>query len=90
MYFDPPYVPVSASSSFTSYTKDGFGSLEQILLRDHSRSLKKKGVFVMLSNADHELVRNWYKDFSIRQIQVGRAINCKAEKRGTVGEVIIT
>ena len=90
VYFDPPYVPTSVSSSFTSYTQNGFGSLEQVMLRDHSLRLKNKGVFVILSNADHDLIHNWYEQFSIRQIQVGRAINCKANKRGNVGEVIIT
>ena len=44
----------------------------------------------MLSNADHELVRKWYDKFNIRSIQVGRAINCKGNQRGAVGEVIIT
>jgi len=90
VYFDPPYVPVSVSSCFTSYTQNGFGSLEQLMLRDHSTRLRKKGVFVMLSNADHELVRKWYEGFKIRPIQVGRAINCKGNRRGPVGELIIT
>lgn len=91
VYFDPPYVPVSASSSFTSYTKDGFGSLEQVLLRDHALRLKKKGVHVMLSNAEHDFVRELYQDdFDISSILVGRAINCNGNKRGSVGEVVMT
>lgn len=91
VYFDPPYVPISVSSSFTSYTKDGFGSLEQILLRDHALRLKEKGVRVMLSNAEHPFVRELYEDsFDIASILVGRAINCKGNKRGSVGEVVIT
>ena len=90
VYFDPPYVPVSVTSSFTSYTSNGFGSLEQVILRDHAQRLKERGVFVMVSNAEHELVRSWYRSFLIRSIQVGRAINCKGSSRGRVGEVIIT
>jgi len=89
MYFDPPYVPASASANFTSYTENGFGSLEQMLLRDLSLDLKESGAHVLLSNADHSLVREWYKDFKIRSIQVGRSINCKGNGRGKVGEVII-
>ena len=90
VYFDPPYVPVSTTSSFTSYTQAGFGGHEQIQLRNFAKSLKEKGIQVMLSNSDHDLVHELYEEFDIRQIKVGRAINCKAKSRGKVGEVIIT
>ena len=90
VYFDPPYVPVSATASFTSYTNEGFGLTEQTLLRDTALSLRNRGVSVMLSNSDHEVVRDLYAEFDIRGIQVGRAINSKATARGKVGEVIIT
>ena len=89
-YFDPPYVPVSATSSFTSYTNSGFGYEEQEKLRDVALDLRHKGVHVMLSNSDHEVVHDLYQDFDVRKIQVGRAINCKGTARGKVGELIIT
>ena len=89
-YFDPPYIPVSTTSSFTSYTKDGFGLLEQRLLRDLAAELKNTGVHVLLSNAKHDLIYDLYKGFSIRTIKVGRAINSKASARGAVGEVLIS
>ena len=89
VYFDPPYVPVSLTASFTSYTHEGFGSKEQLTLRDLAQELKDKGASVMLSNADHPLVREWYKDFNVASIQVGRSINCQSDKRGSVGEVVI-
>ena len=44
----------------------------------------------MLSNSDHEIVRELYTDFDVRGIKVGRAINSKVSNRGKVGEVIIT
>ena len=90
VYFDPPYVPVSATASFTSYTNQGFGIGEQIQLRDVALSLRNRGVNIMISNSDHEIVRELYTDFNIRGIQVGRAINSKATGRGKVGEVIAT
>jgi DNA adenine methylase len=90
VYFDPPYVPVSATSSFTSYTTEGFGMTQHIQLRDVALSLRNRGVHVMVSNSDHEIVRGLYAGFDIRSIQVGRAINSKATGRGKVGEVIIT
>lgn len=90
VYFDPPYVPVSATASFTSYTHEGFGMVEQTQLRNVALTLRNRGVNVMLSNSDHEIVRELYADFNVRGIQVGRAINSKATGRGKVGEVIVT
>lgn len=90
VYFDPPYVPVSTTASFTSYTNEGFGMAEQTKLRDMAMLLRNRGVSVMLSNSDHEVVRDLYAEFDIRGIQVGRAINSKKTARGKVGEVIIT
>ena len=92
VYFDPPYVPVSATADFTSYTKEAFGPGDQIRLRDCALSLKRRGVHVMLSNADVPFVHELYGpgDFTIERVKARRNINSKADKRGKVGEVIIT
>jgi DNA adenine methylase len=90
VYFDPPYVPVSVTSSFTAYTNNGFGSLEQTILCDFAQEIKKKDAFVTLSNSDHPFVRKLYKGFRVRSIQVGRSINSKSSARGKVGELIIS
>ena len=90
VYFDPPYVPVSATSSFTAYTADGFTLADQERLRDIATALKERGVSVMLSNADHPRVRKLYTPgFRKHSIQVGRAINSAAKRRGSVAELII-
>lgn len=90
VYFDPPYVPLTATSSFTSYTADGFGPAEQARLRDVARALKERGVHVLLSNSSAPLVEALYDD-GFERIPVGamRAINCKASGRGAVTELII-
>lgn len=91
VYFDPPYVPASDTSNFTSYTRDGFGLAEQEKLRDVARGLKAKGVRVILSNSDTPPVRTLYRrGFRKRQVLVGRAINSKATRRGAVAELIIS
>lgn len=90
VYFDPPYVPLSASSSFTSYTSDGFDIAEQVKLRDVARELKRRGAFVLLSNSSAPLVSDLYgKHFAIEQIEAGRAINCDGAKRGKILETLI-
>jgi len=90
VYFDPPYVPVSETSSFTSYTEDGFSFSDQILLRDLFSRLASKGAFVMLSNSESPFVEGLYKGFNINLVSATRAINSKAGDRGPVGELIIT
>lgn len=91
IYLDPPYVPLSASSSFTAYTSEGFGYEEQVLLRDTFVELDKRGCYVMLSNSSAELVYDLYKDYSDTTIEVGatRMINSNAKKRGVVKELLI-
>lgn len=89
IYFDPPYIPLNPTSSFTSYTQDGFGKKQQEELRDVFVKLHKKGCFVMLSNSDTPVTRELYKDFTINTVFAGRMVNANAKKRGKVQEVVV-
>lgn len=91
IYFDPPYVPLTETSNFTSYTANGFGYEEQVLLRDTFVELDKKGCYVMLSNSSADIVYDLYKDYWETTIEVSanRMINSNAEKRGSVKELLI-
>jgi DNA adenine methylase len=90
VYFDPPYVPLSASSSFTAYTAEGFDLSEQIKLRDVARELKRRGAHVLLSNSSAPLVSTLYgKDFEIEHVNAGRSINSDGAKRGRIAESIV-
>ena len=90
VYFDPPYAPLSKTSSFTKYTKDDFNESDQQRLAETFKQLDKKGCFVMLSNSYAPLILDLYKDFNINVVKATRMINCKAEGRGKIEEVIIT
>jgi len=90
VYFDPPYIPLSATSSFTSYTSVGFGIEDQTRLRDVALKLKKRGVHVLLSNSSAPLVHELYADgFEIHEVSATRSINSKAEGRGAIKELVI-
>ena len=90
VYFDPPYVPMSATSSFTGYTADGFGPEAQVRLRDTALRLKARGVSVLLSNSSAPMVRSLYADgFGITDVLATRAVNSKASSRGAILELII-
>jgi DNA adenine methylase len=91
VYLDPPYVPISATSMFTSYTRDGFGTKDQVRLRDIALRLKVRGVHVILSNSSAPAVRELYaRGFKIHEVQAARSINCRRDKRGPVTEFVIT
>lgn len=90
VYFDPPYVPLSATSNFTAYAKEGFGPAEQERLRDCFARLDKKGVHVLLSNSDTPFVRKLYKGFKIEIVEAPRRVNSKGSKRGNVKELLIS
>jgi DNA adenine methylase len=90
VYFDPPYVPASATANFTAYSKDGFGPLDQMRLCRVATKLARKGVHVLLSNSDTPFVRKLYKGFKIERVEAPRRINSKGGKRGNVGELLIS
>jgi DNA adenine methylase len=89
VYFDPPYAPLTATSSFTSYAREGFGQDEQASLRDLCERLDAKGVRWMVSNSSAPVVFDLYKRYRIERVPATRAINSKGGKRGKVDEVIV-
>jgi DNA adenine methylase len=80
---------VSATANFTSYTRDGFTLDDQERLATCAASLRRRGVSVLLSNADVPIIRKLYKDFQMREVRAKRNINSVGAKRGAVGELLI-
>jgi DNA adenine methylase len=89
VYFDPPYDPVSNSSNFTGYTKNGFDREQQKRLKKVCDYLNEKKIKFLLSNSDTDFIKNLYKNYKINIIQAKRSINCKSKKRGAVNELLI-
>ena len=89
VYFDPPYVPLNETSSFTSYTKDGFDLDMQFKLRDICDELDSMGVMFMLSNSDTKLVNELYSNYEIKKVFASRAINANPNGRGKITEVLV-
>ncbi len=89
VYFDPPYVPLNETSSFTSYTKDGFDIDMQFKLREVCDELDSMGVKFMLSNSDTKLVNELYANYKIKKVFASRQINANADGRGKITEVLV-
>ncbi|MBC8163122.1 MAG: DNA adenine methylase [Roseiflexaceae bacterium] len=91
VYFDPPYVPLSATAAFTTYTGRTFGQDDQRRLAGVVRALAERGVHVMLSNSDTPISREIYLSpaFQHETVLASRKINCDGRKRGSVEELIV-
>ena len=90
VYFDPPYIPLNETSSFTSYTHEGFSYEEQVRLRATFKELTERGVYAMLSNSSNPLVEELYKDFNIYFVEAQRTNGAKSSSRGKISEIIVT
>ena len=89
VYFDPPYMPISATSSFTGYTSNGFNFKDQEILANNFKDLANRAIKVMLSNSNHPEIHKLYASYHIEIVHAPRMINCKSSGRKPIGELII-
>jgi DNA adenine methylase len=90
VYFDPPYVPLSRTATFTAYARGGFGPEAQERLANLFARLVERRVHVLLSNSDVPEIRRLYADYRIETVRASRSINSKPTHRGPVSEVLVT
>lgn len=84
VFFDSPYY-----DTFDTYQAGGFSEMDHIRLFELFKTLSDNGVYCMMTNSNYDFIKNLYKDFNIKVIDVKRMINCDGKNR--VGkEVIVT
>ena len=96
VYFDPPYRPLSKTSSFVSYSKGDFNDEDQNNLAEFCNTLDDRNVKFILSNSDpkntvpdDDFFDDLYSNFTIQRVHAGRAINSNPEKRGKITELLV-
>jgi len=91
VYLDPPYRPISETSSFTDYTELGFSDEDQIRLAKYFKDMDGRGAYLLLSNSySHDgFFERLYEGFKIEKIKAKRYINSNPKGRGDVWELII-
>ncbi len=89
VYLDPPYVPLNDTSFFVQYSKQGFNADAHKSLAEEAARLDNLGAYVLASNSDTPLVRELYKGFIFKPIQVTRSIGADKLSRKKVDEVLI-
>lgn len=97
VYFDPPYKPITKSSSFTAYNENGFGDKEQEDLANFIKDLANDGIKILASNSDPKnsnpddnYFDDLYKGLSIERVSALRMVNSKASNRGAINEILIS
>ena len=95
-YFDPPYRPLSSTSSFNDYSKEDFNDDAQIRLKLFCDRLNDVGVNFMLSNSDclgkdgtDRFFDDLFIDYRIERVWASRSINAIASKRGKLSEIVV-
>jgi len=90
VYLDPPYDPVSDTSSFTGYNKGGFNREEQIRLKNFCDELNDNGIKFLLSNSATDFIKKLYKeDYDYQIVKAKRSINSVSSKRGQIDEILV-
>ncbi|MCR5217565.1 DNA adenine methylase [Treponema sp.] len=97
VYIDPPYRPLTATSSFTSYSENEFSDTQQIQLGNFVTEMANKGAHIVVSNSDprnanteDNFFDNLYANFHIERVHASRMVNSNARKRGPINELIIS
>jgi len=89
VYFDPPYIPINLTSSFTAYSSTGFGIGDQKRLAELMHNLVHRGVRAICSNSDSALTREVYSSLRIDVIQAPRMVSASSDGRKLVNELVI-
>ena len=95
-YFDPPYRPLSDTSSFNNYAKEAFNDDAQIRLKKYCDRINDAGFKFMLSNSDGKSVNGednffdvLYAAYQIERVLASRSINSNPNKRGELTEILV-
>lgn len=95
-YFDPPYRPLTQTSSFTAYAKGDFNDDDQKRLAEFCGQIGEAGALWMLSNSDcsaknpeDTFFEDLYRGSNIERVYASRSINANPSKRGKLTELLI-
>ncbi len=89
IFLDPPYYPVGKYGDFKRYTKEFFYHNDQLALKEEFDRLVNLGCHVILTNSDHPIIMELYKDYEIKCIETKRMINSDANNRKGVDIIVI-
>ncbi len=88
VYLDPPYITGHMNNGFVKWNAKLFSWQDQVRLANLAENLARRGVHVLLSNADHPAVTELYKSFHRYRIERPSQIAASTTKRHPVTEML--
>lgn len=89
VYCDPPYDPISKTSSFHAYQGGGFSREDQKRLKEACLRAQQRGAFVLISNSSSAFIQELYSDCQVHVLSARRSINAKGDGRGCIKEALV-
>lgn len=97
VYFDPPYRPLTNTSSFTAYAETVFNDKSQFELAEFVCKMNERNAKIALSNSDPKNIDindnffdTLYSKFEIERVLATRMINSNGSSRGKISELLIS
>lgn len=90
VFIDPPYTANHNSNGFLKYNEHIFGWADQLRLLAAATDAARRGAKIIVTNADHESVRELYCNFSYAKIHRSSVLAGKRDKRGPTTEAMFT
>jgi DNA adenine methylase len=88
VYFDPPYTVAHGNNGFLKYNEKIFSWDDQLRLEEVARKLAKRGIRVVISNADHPSLRDLYSHFRVHTIDRWSVIAGNSAGRKAITECV--
>lgn len=89
VYLDPPYVAGHRQNGFVDYNSRLFDWADQIRLSQIFHRLDREGVYVLLSNADHESIRSLYEGYTVLTFERYSSMSARPSARGGTQEILV-
>ena len=97
VYLDPPYVPVSKTSNFTSYTSGGFSVVDTIEFIQYANYIDDAGARCLISNSteflqvsNSSLFEPLHNSYSVEYVTIRRNMASDMDKRHDVQEILLS
>jgi DNA adenine methylase len=91
VFIDPPYTVRHNANGFVKYNQRIFSWEDQVRLRDEVRSASDRGVFCLVTNANHQSILDLYAGIGeIFILSRNSVISGLASSRGYHTEIAIT
>ena len=89
VFLDPPYTVKHNHNGFIKYNNNLFSWEDQIRLANAVKSASKRGAYIVMTNANHDSIRELYKGFHLISLTRHSVLSGKAKARIKTEELLV-